>query len=112
MKRVETPEGFMVLIESITEWLARPSCLREWRHVTRDSGWVAVHPVAATTATTRLCQLQLAMRLQTNESVKITDNKSDSLLLARSVSDVMVSSFRSILNSRHQLIDNALLDSQ
>ncbi|KAG3076306.1 hypothetical protein PC121_g7789 [Phytophthora cactorum] len=112
VKRVETPEGFMVLIESITEWLARPSCSREWRHVTRDSGWVAVRPVATTTATTRLCQLQLAMRLQTNESVKITDNKSDSLLLARSVSDVMVTSFRSILNSRHQLIDNALLDSQ
>ncbi|ETM41418.1 hypothetical protein L914_12799 [Phytophthora nicotianae] len=111
MKRIEGPEGCTVLIESITEWVARLSNLREWKHMTRDSGWVAVRPVASTA---QLCQLKLEMRLQTNESVKVstTQSKRDSLLLARGVSDVMVASVRNVLNSRHQLIDNALLDTR
>ncbi|ETK81529.1 hypothetical protein L917_12732 [Phytophthora nicotianae] len=111
MKRIEGPEGCTVLIESITEWVVRLSNSREWKHMTRDSGWVAVRPVASTA---QLCQLKLEMRLQTNESVKVstTQSKRDSLLLARGVSDVMVASVRNVLNSRHQLIDNALLDTR
>ncbi|EGZ08940.1 hypothetical protein PHYSODRAFT_288656 [Phytophthora sojae] len=109
MKRFLVPEGFIVMIEGVSEWLVRPSCSEEWRHVTRDSGWGIVHPVAEG----GLCQLQTGLHLQENEwGLKMSDvsHKTPSLL-SRGVGEVMIPSFRKIIESRHQLVDNKLLDS-
>ncbi|KAF4035132.1 hypothetical protein GN244_ATG12905 [Phytophthora infestans] len=44
MKRVIVPGGFIMLIESTTEWRAHPAQAKAWTHATRDSGWALVHP--------------------------------------------------------------------
>ncbi|KAK1935564.1 hypothetical protein P3T76_010259 [Phytophthora citrophthora] len=112
MRRVPIPDGFLVLIEAVTEWLARPKHLNEWRHVTRDSGWAAVYPVhvASDGPTPRVCQIKTSLCLQTNDCADIEPGITPSLL-SRAVSDVVVPSFRKILSSRNQLLDNRLLDS-
>ncbi|KAG6618890.1 50S ribosomal protein L1 [Phytophthora cinnamomi] len=44
MKRVNTSEGFLVLVETSTEWLARLPTSEHWKYQMRGSGWVAVCP--------------------------------------------------------------------
>ncbi|GMF27177.1 unnamed protein product [Phytophthora lilii] len=103
MKRVVFRGGFIALIESTSEWQARPCQAKAWTHVTKDSGWALVLPTGPQSAT---CQLQLAVRIQTDVSDENTPS-----LLTPSVSDVVIPSFREILSSRHQLVENALFDS-
>ncbi|KAJ8561649.1 hypothetical protein ON010_g8032 [Phytophthora cinnamomi] len=109
MKRVVVPEGCIFFVEAITEWMARPFRSEQWSHVTRDYGWAAVLPVATMPG---VCQLQSVMRLQSSECMKNDprDQLASSLLFSPELSDVMIPTFRSILNSRFQLVDNALLD--
>ncbi|EGZ08931.1 hypothetical protein PHYSODRAFT_524706 [Phytophthora sojae] len=64
-KRFHIPEGFIVVVEAITEWLTRPGSVDEWRHATRESSW----------------------------------------------EEVMVLTFRKMLEHRHQQVDNTLLSS-
>ncbi|KAL3670801.1 hypothetical protein V7S43_003987 [Phytophthora oleae] len=115
MKRVPIPDGFLMLVEAITEWLARPNCSNEWRHVTQDSGWAVVYPVHVVSdgSTPRVCQVKTSLCLQTSDIADIVPKSYSSTpsLLSRAVSGVVVPSFRKILSSRSQLMDNRLLDS-
>ncbi|KAG1712615.1 hypothetical protein DVH05_000357 [Phytophthora capsici] len=112
MRRVDIPNGFLMLLEAVTEWLARPKHSNEWRHVTRDSGWAVVYPadVASDGSTPTVCQLKTSLCLQTSEIGESETYSNTPSLLSRTVSDVVVPSFRKILSSRHQLLDNQLLD--
>ncbi|ETK81530.1 hypothetical protein F441_13247 [Phytophthora nicotianae CJ01A1] len=103
MKRVLVPGGFIMLIESTTEWQARPAQAKAWTHVTRDSGWALVHPNDERPGT---CQVQLAVRLRTEDT-----EQNGLTLLTPVVCDVVIPSFGEVLSSRHQLVENALLDS-
>ncbi|ETP39380.1 hypothetical protein F442_13167 [Phytophthora nicotianae P10297] len=103
MKRVLVPGGFIMLIESTTEWQARPAQAKAWTHVTRDSGWALVHPNEERPGT---CQVQLAVRLRTEDT-----EQNGLTLLTPVVCDVVIPSFGEVLSSRHQLVENALLDS-
>ncbi|ETN20289.1 hypothetical protein PPTG_03325 [Phytophthora nicotianae INRA-310] len=103
MKRVLVPGGFIMLIESTTEWQARPAQAKAWTHVTRDSGWALVHPNEERPGT---CQVQLAVRLRTEDT-----EQNGPTLLTPVVCDVVIPSFGEVLSSRHQLVENALLDS-
>ncbi|POM62793.1 hypothetical protein PHPALM_27998 [Phytophthora palmivora] len=101
MKRVVIPGGCVMLIESTTEWRARPVQAKAWSHVTTDSGWALVRPNGPRPDT---CQLQFAIRLRTedpNEQNAVT-------LLTPTVSDVVVPFFSDLLNTRQQLVENAL----
>ncbi|KAG1691788.1 hypothetical protein DVH05_026163 [Phytophthora capsici] len=113
MRRVDIPNGFLMLLEAVTEWLARPKRSNEWRHVTRDSGWAVVYPadVASDGSTPTVCQLKTSLCLQTSEIGESETHSNTPSLLSRTVSGVVVPSFRKIINSRHQLLDNQLLDS-
>ncbi|EGZ08928.1 hypothetical protein PHYSODRAFT_305767 [Phytophthora sojae] len=102
MKRIVV-QGSIVFVESITEWVARPSCSAEWSHVTRDYGWVTVLSVASMPG---MCQLQTVIRLQSSESMM--NDPASSLL---GLSDVIIPALRMVLRSRYQLVDKALLDS-
>ncbi|OWZ05903.1 hypothetical protein PHMEG_00021920 [Phytophthora megakarya] len=103
MKRVVIPGGFVILIESRTEWRAHPVQAKAWTHTTTDSGWALVFPNGPQPGT---CQLQLAIRLRTDAG-----EPNAATLLTPTVSDVVIPSFGEILSNRHQLIENALLDS-
>ncbi|KAF4134685.1 hypothetical protein GN958_ATG15941 [Phytophthora infestans] len=104
MKRVIVPGGFIMLIESTTEWRAHPAQAKAWTHVTRDSGWALVHPNEERPGT---CQVQLAVRLRTESH----EQQNGPTLLTPVVSDVVIPSFGEVLSARHQLVENALLDS-
>lgn len=104
MKRVVVPGGFVVLFESTTEWRARPVQAKAWTHVTRDSGWALIYPDGPRPGT---CRIQLAVRVRTDTA----DEQNGPTLLTPTVSNVVIPSFREGLNSRHQLVENALLDS-
>ncbi|KAL4165662.1 hypothetical protein KRP22_014372 [Phytophthora ramorum] len=105
MKRVVLPGGgFVVLIESTTEWIARPSRAKWWTHVTQDSGSALVQPCGLKLGT---CRFQIGMRLQTQDPAASLQ----STLLTPSVSDIVIPSVRKVISSQHQLLENALLDS-
>ncbi|KAG6618861.1 50S ribosomal protein L1 [Phytophthora cinnamomi] len=106
VKRVVIPGGFVALIESTSEWRACPAQAKAWTHTTQDSGWALVHPNAPQPGT---CQLQLAIRLRTHEPAAAGE-KNAPTLLTRVVGDVVIPSFRDILRSRQQLVENVLLD--
>ncbi|KAG7393810.1 hypothetical protein PHYBOEH_005993 [Phytophthora boehmeriae] len=113
MKRVHVPSGVAVLVESTSEWLAHLSSSSSWRHVTRDSGWTLVSPFDPSNASLELCRVQTAIRLRTSDCMETATPRYPIArsLLSRSVSDVVISSFRQVMSSRHQLLDNLLLDS-
>ncbi|KAK1935563.1 hypothetical protein P3T76_010258 [Phytophthora citrophthora] len=102
MRRIVVAGGFIVLIESTTEWQARPAQAKAWTHVTRDSGWAVVQP----NGRPGTCQLQVAVRLRTEDALE-----NGPTLLTPVVSDVVIPMFGEVLSARHQLVENALLDS-
>ncbi|KAG1712614.1 hypothetical protein DVH05_000356 [Phytophthora capsici] len=104
MKRIIIAGGFIVLIESTTEWQARPAQAKAWTHVTRDSGWAVVQPAGARPGT---CQVQVAVHLRTEDT-----EENGPTLLTPVVSDVVIPMFGEVLSARHQLVENALLDSR
>ncbi|KAG3148066.1 hypothetical protein PI126_g12602 [Phytophthora idaei] len=106
MKRVIVPGGFIMLIESTTEWQAHPAQAKAWTHVTRDPGWALVYPNEERPGT---CQVQLAVRLRTEDTDQ--QNGHGPTLLTPVICDVVIPSFGEALSARHQLIENALLDS-
>ncbi|EEY55172.1 uncharacterized protein PITG_09063 [Phytophthora infestans T30-4] len=77
---------------------------KAWTHATRDSGWALVHPNEERPGT---CQVQLAVRLRTESH----EQQNGPTLLTPVVSDVVIPSFGEVLSARHQLVENALLDS-
>ncbi|KAJ8578265.1 hypothetical protein ON010_g937 [Phytophthora cinnamomi] len=112
-KRFVIPEGFIVVIESITEWRAFLSSSDEWSIVTRDSGWGVVHPIVPDGRTTGLCQVQTGMHLFEDDlgrNFSGVSLKAPSFL-SRKVSDTIIPSFSEIMRLRHQRLDNELLHS-
>eukprot|EP00644_Phytophthora_capsici_P016941 jgi/Phyca11/125614/e_gw1.59.106.1 len=77
---------------------------KAWTHVTRDSGWAVVQPAGARPGT---CQVQLAVHLRTEDT-----EENGPTLLTPVVSDVVIPMFGEVLSARHQLVENALLDSR
>ncbi|POM62794.1 hypothetical protein PHPALM_27999 [Phytophthora palmivora] len=111
-KKVAIPGGFAVLVESISEWLANPSSSDPWSYVTQESGWAFVYPLE-TKESANLCRIQTMLRLTTADSAEVGHyfQKQSLTQFTNAVGDVVIPSFRELLNSRHQLLDNALLDS-
>ncbi|ETP39378.1 hypothetical protein F442_13165 [Phytophthora nicotianae P10297] len=111
-KRVAIPGGFAVLVEAISEWSAYPTSSAPWRYVTRDTGWAFVYPLD-TNGSTSMCRVQTLLRLTTADSNEaVTGNQHIAQTqLTTSVGEVVITSFREMIQSRHQLLENALLDS-
>ncbi|OWZ06253.1 hypothetical protein PHMEG_00021519 [Phytophthora megakarya] len=101
MKRIATSQGFMTLIETSTEWSTQLDS-KHWRHVTRGSGWIAVYPLDTNNSIPGVSQVRTLTRL------RATDTGGSQL--KRSMSNEIVASFRKMTRSRHQLLDNVLLD--
>ncbi|RLN96795.1 hypothetical protein BBJ28_00022992, partial [Nothophytophthora sp. Chile5] len=112
-KRFEVPGGLIILLESAVEWSTASS---SWGHSTRASGWVIVrrYPtgggVIAEDMTPCACQLRSIIRLKPRK-IEEDGAKATESLLSRTVSDVVIPSFRKMLGSRLQCMENMLLDS-
>ncbi|OWZ09900.1 hypothetical protein PHMEG_00017328 [Phytophthora megakarya] len=111
-KRIAIPGGFAVLVESISEWLASPSSLTPWRYITQESGWALVHSLKGNNSPD-ICRVQTMLRLTTanTDGVGYFYQNQTRSRFSNTVGEVVIPSFREMINSRHQLLDNTLLDS-
>ncbi|KAE9057925.1 hypothetical protein PF005_g24099 [Phytophthora fragariae] len=82
LKRFDTPNGVVILAES-------------------NSDWTADHP-----GTAGICQTRSMLRLT---PVDFT-GQSASCAAPQTVNEVVIPSFRELVNSRHQFVENALFD--
>ncbi|KAG3241018.1 hypothetical protein PI124_g14103 [Phytophthora idaei] len=110
IKRFNVTAGLVALIESHSEWSVKYPASGVARSTTEEGGWVMVHeyPLKACGTTQRTSQLQTILKLRPNEPK--TDGKANSL--TSTMVDVVIPSFRDILSSHHQKVDNFLLDSK
>ncbi|KAG6956082.1 hypothetical protein JG688_00011588 [Phytophthora aleatoria] len=110
IKRFNVTAGLVALIESHSEWSVKYPASGVARSTTEVGGWVMVHeyPLKACGTTQRTSQLQTMLKLRLNEPK--TDGKANSL--TSTMVDVVIPSFRDILSSHHQKVENFLLDSK
>ncbi|KAE8993786.1 hypothetical protein PR001_g20579 [Phytophthora rubi] len=108
VKRFLAPAGMVVLVESHSEWSMNHPTAPAWKQTTEEAGWVVVngHPLQAD-GIQRACQLRTTMKLvpETSSSSKAPTT------FTGCVGDVVIPSFREIMSSHHQSIENFLLDS-
>ncbi|KAG2925849.1 hypothetical protein PC129_g7030 [Phytophthora cactorum] len=111
-KRVAIPGGFAVLVEAISEWLAYPISAAPWRYVTRDAGLAVVYTLE-TSRSSDMCRVQSLLRLTTadsNEAGSCHQHIAQTQLTS-AVSEVVIPSFQEMMQSKHQLLENTVLDS-
>ncbi|KAG2790076.1 hypothetical protein PC129_g7039 [Phytophthora cactorum] len=113
-KRFTGPVGMVVLVESRSEWSIDHSTASGWKQITEEAGWVAVneHPQQSEGAKHHACQLQTTMKLRPNASdVDGCGSTSTRQTFTGNIGDVVIPSFREIMSSHHQSVENFLLDS-
>ncbi|ETI41468.1 hypothetical protein F443_13305, partial [Phytophthora nicotianae P1569] len=110
IKRFNANAGLVALIESHSEWSIKYPASGVARSTTEEGGWFMVHecPLKARGSTQRVSQLQSMVKLRPNESK--TGGKTNAL--TSTMVDVVIPSFRDILSSHHQKVENFLLDSK
>ncbi|KUF94254.1 Mitogen-activated protein kinase MMK1 [Phytophthora nicotianae] len=110
IKRFNANTGLVALIESHSEWSIKYPASGVARSTTEEGGWFMVHecPLKARGSTQRVSQLQSMVKLRPNESK--TGGKTNAL--TSTMVDIVIPSFRDILSSHHQKVENFLLDSK
>ncbi|KAJ8539069.1 hypothetical protein ON010_g12803 [Phytophthora cinnamomi] len=110
-KRFPAPAGVIVLLESHSEWSMNHPTAPTWKQTTEEAGWVAVneHPFQAN-GPQRACQLRTIMKLKPEVLGGNSSSKTPTSF-SGCVGDVVIPSFREILSSHHQSVENFLLDS-
>ncbi|KAF4134690.1 hypothetical protein GN958_ATG15946 [Phytophthora infestans] len=110
IKRFNVTTGLVALIESHSEWSIKSPTSGVARSTTEEGGWVLVHecPLMTRGTTERASQLQTMVKLRPNESK--ANGKANAL--TSTMVEVVIPSFRDILSSHHQKVENFLLDSK
>ncbi|POM71622.1 Hypothetical protein PHPALM_11783 [Phytophthora palmivora] len=107
-KRFSASVGLVVLVESRSEWSINHPTLGTWRQTTEEGGWVVVNQLARENgAAQRACQLRSAMKLRPD----VPTCGSTQSTFTGNIGDIVIPSFREILSSHHQSVENFLLDS-
>ncbi|KAE8970722.1 hypothetical protein PR003_g28181 [Phytophthora rubi] len=107
LKRFDTPNGVVILAESNSDWTADHPGTGSWRHTTYEGGCFSIrdYPVEYG-ASAGICQTRSMLRLT---PVDFT-GQSASCAAPQTVNEVVIPSFRELVNSRHQFVENALFD--
>lgn len=110
-KRFRAPSGMVVLVESHSEWSMNHPTAPTWKQTTEEAGYVVVneHPLQAD-GSQRACQLRTAMKLKPDAPDSNSCAKAPTTFTG-CVGDIVIPSFREILSSHHQSVENFLLDS-
>ncbi|POM78496.1 Hypothetical protein PHPALM_3969 [Phytophthora palmivora] len=114
IKRFAVSTGMVALIEAHSEWSINYPSSEVSRSTTEEGGWVVVHeyPIKAYSsvggAIQRASQLRTSVKLRPNEAGAGGNVNS----LTTTMVDVVIPSFRDILSSHHQSVENFLLDSE
>lgn len=109
MKRFLTPTGIVMLLESISDWTAdlqNSGC--SWTHTTDEGGCFVISNYDVGRVSPGVSQLRSEMTLKPGDSTKIS--RQYPLAEARTINSVVIPSFRDIIQSRHQFVENALFD--
>ncbi|OWZ05119.1 hypothetical protein PHMEG_00022851 [Phytophthora megakarya] len=113
IKRFAVSTGMVALIEAHSEWSIKYPAAEVLRSTTEEGGWVVVHEYplksfnSVNGATKRASQLRTSVKLRPNENKTGGNGKT----LTSTMVDVVIPSFRDILSSHHQSVENFLLDS-
>lgn len=114
MKRFLTPNGIVLLLESSSDWRANLENSVPWVHSTEERGCFVIRNYAIDGAggisdiSPSISQLRSEVTLKPGDPSKAT-----SFYLvaeARTINDVVIPSYRDIIESRHQFVENALFD--
>ncbi|GMF27180.1 unnamed protein product [Phytophthora lilii] len=110
-KRFPSAIGMVVMMESRSEWSIHYSSAPTWKQTTEETGWVVVneYPLQVYGDSQRACQLRTAMKLRPNTSDGDGSNTCSGI--TGCVGDIVIPSFREILSSHHQSVENFLLNS-
>ncbi|EGZ08939.1 hypothetical protein PHYSODRAFT_339346 [Phytophthora sojae] len=105
LKRFATSKGVVVMTESNSNWTADHPNTGKWSHSTHEGGCFAMrdYPVECG-ASSGICQARSVLRLRP----VLPD--CDPLEAPQRVNEVVIPSFRELVNSRHQFVENALFD--
>ncbi|KAG6618956.1 uncharacterized protein IUM83_01295 [Phytophthora cinnamomi] len=113
IKKFAVAAGMVALVESRSEWSVQHTTSVVSRSTTEEGGWFVVHeyPLQQCGDTTqRASQLRTSLKLRPTEN-PIDGRPTDSCSLTSTITDVVIPSFRDILNSNFQLVENCLMDS-
>ncbi|KAG1691792.1 hypothetical protein DVH05_026167 [Phytophthora capsici] len=108
VKRFAVPIGMIVLVESCSEWSVDHPASAAWKQATEEEGYVVVNelPFQSNDTTPQSCHVQTNMKLRLNEGFGHCGGT-----FTGNVRDIVIPSFREILSSHHQSVENLLLDS-
>ncbi|GMF43649.1 unnamed protein product [Phytophthora fragariaefolia] len=109
-KHFDASSGMVVLVESHSEWSISHPTASTWKQTTEEAGWVVVneHPLQVN-GTQSACQLRTTMKLTPDVSGASSGSKAPTSFTG-CVSDIVIPSFREIMSSHHQSVENFLLD--
>ncbi|RLN98195.1 hypothetical protein BBJ28_00025600 [Nothophytophthora sp. Chile5] len=114
IKRFVTSEGLFFIVESSSEWLTNPVASGTVTHATQETGCFMVRGCAvvatSTTATPHACRIRSVLHLRPSEPTEQACRPPLDVN-SRAMSEFVIPSFREIINTRHQFVENALLDS-
>ncbi|GMF27174.1 unnamed protein product [Phytophthora lilii] len=114
MKRFATPDGIVFLLESISDWTADLEDSGSWVHSTDEGGCFMINSYSldgtrrASVVAPGISQLRSQMTLKPGDNSQSTTCYP--LAEPRIVHEVVIPSFREIVQSRHQFVENALFD--
>ncbi|KAL3670797.1 hypothetical protein V7S43_003983 [Phytophthora oleae] len=106
-KRLAVPIGMVVFIEACSEWSVDHPTSATWKQTTEEEGYLVVNelPNQSDDATPHTCHLQTNMKLRPNGCGGARPT------FTGNIGDIVIPSFRDILSSHHQSVENFLLDS-
>ncbi|OWY93499.1 hypothetical protein PHMEG_00037088 [Phytophthora megakarya] len=109
VKRFSAPVGLIALVESRSVWSMNHPALGAWQQTTEEGGWIVVSEFACQKGNTadRACQLRSAIKLRPDTPSASCGRPT----FTGCIGDIVIPSFREILSSHHQSVENFLLDS-
>jgi len=109
MKRLVVPRGVAFMTEACSSWTATQSAGSTWSHTTRERGCFVMRSYALGDGVSPdICQARFEVCLNPGEVAE--EARSDPVAKACTINEVVIPSFRQLVNARHQFMQNALFD--
>lgn len=113
IKRFAVPTGMVALVESRSEWSIQHPTSVVSRSTTEERGWFVIHEYPFPNCgdvTQRASQLKTLVKLRPTEYQQVDGRANSTSSLPSTIVDVVVPSFRDMLTSQLQSVENCLLD--
>ncbi|OWZ09899.1 hypothetical protein PHMEG_00017327 [Phytophthora megakarya] len=102
IKKFETAKGFAVLTEAISNWTGEDPHSGAWRHITQEGGCFAMCDYSSP----GICQSRAMLRLDIDSQ----NGNYQQLACSSTIQEIVIPSFRELVDSRHQFVENAMFD--